>query len=130
MCALRTGVLRDVDRGLYVPASSLPRYDVAEALYRLKCVEAASSGSGQVLSHESAAAVHGLPVLTPCRGVVHFVIDAPGGGRKAKNRHYHCGIDADDVVVVDGVAVTTPARTVVDIGAAGTFVPTPRSEPG
>ncbi|MCF8570299.1 hypothetical protein L5G32_08470 [Gordonia sp. HY002] len=74
-----------------------------------------------MLSHESAAAVLDLPVLTPCRGVVHFAIDAPGGGRKAKTRHYHCGLDADDVVVVDGVAVTTPARTVVDIGAAGTF---------
>lgn len=119
--ALRSGELAEVDRGLYVQADALPPGDVQAALYRLKCIRVATSGAGRVLSHESAAAVLNLPVLMPERRVVHVAIDAASGGRRARTRHYHCGLDYRDVVVVDGVQVTTPARTAVDIGACGTF---------
>ncbi|WOC13978.1 hypothetical protein [Gordonia sp. MP11Mi] len=118
--ALRRGELTLVDRGVCVRTARLPQHDRRDALYRLKVVAAARE-SDIPLSHESAAAVHGLDLLHPDRRTVHFATSRSGGGRRMATRHIHSGLPDDAVVEVDGIAVSAVARTAVDVAAAGTF---------
>ncbi|MFW0874350.1 hypothetical protein [Rhodococcoides corynebacterioides] len=73
------------------------------------------------LSHHSAAAVHGLPVLRPDRRVVHFTLDGRSGGHSGPRALHRCPLDPVDVTTVDGLSVTTLERTAVDVACAGTF---------
>jgi hypothetical protein len=76
----------------------------------------AASSSEAVVSHVSAAVVHGLPVWGIPLGMVHLTRDRRGGGRSRAGRVLHAGsIEPDEVIAVDGVPVTTVARTVVDL---------------
>lgn len=69
---------------------------------------------GAVLSHASAAVLHGLPAPRGSLGRVH--VTRPGrSGKCAGFLHVHRGIvDAEDVVRIEGMAVTGLARTIVD----------------
>ncbi len=114
--ALRSGEIIALDRGFYLPAAQLPTYDIDDAVYRYKVVAAASRQS-MPLTHESAAAVHGLATLKPDRSVVHFGTNRSSGGRRMHSRNIHTGVPDDVLVVVSGIAVTSIARTAVDVAA-------------
>ncbi len=74
------------------------------------------------LSHDSAAALLGLPTLKPEREIVHFTNGQSSGGFARGLRHVHAApIYADHTTLVDGLVVTTLERTAVDIAVAGTF---------
>ncbi|WP_238421150.1 hypothetical protein [Gordonia sp. 'Campus'] len=89
--------------------------------YRLKIRGAAAvGGTGRVISHESAAAIHGIPLLRPDMNKVHFTSSKTG--RTGGNIHVHRdNLLAAHVTVVDDLRLTTPARTVADIARLGTF---------
>lgn len=129
--AVHDGVLVAVGRGTYIAGASLlgkPAYLQRQIIYRSKCIAAATkrprrSGAARtglrVLSHESAAAVHGLALLTPNQKLVHLTSGAATGGAvKGRTTVFHTGsLTEDDIVVVDGVRVTSLARTVTDVAA-------------
>ena len=74
--------------------------------------------SRPVLSHWSAAAVHDLPMVGPWPQRVHVTIPAASGGRSGGDVVRHPGrLRDEDVVEIDGLLVTSIARTAVDIGA-------------
>lgn len=81
--------------------------------HRLAAVLAA--GPGAVLSHREAAALH---ALRPAAGTRVDVTVA--GQRRVLGVHVHrvARLDADDVTVVDGIPVTSIARTLVDLATA------------
>lgn len=66
-----------------------------------------------LLSHHSAAAVWGLPVIGPWPTRVHVTHDGSGGSTGLLSRHRL--VDVPEGVWRDGAFVTTPARTVVDL---------------
>lgn len=74
-------------------------------------------GQRAVVSHESAARLHGLPLFVEDR--VSRLTLAPGGGtghrRYAGVVVHKAGLPATHVVQVEGLPVTSPERTVVDI---------------
>ena len=72
-----------------------------------------------VISHWSAAAVHDIPSLDPWPSTVHFTVGLTAGGRSSGvvTRH-SMKLTDDDVVEVDGMLVTSIARTLVDLAAA------------
>lgn len=75
---------------------------------------------GGVVSHLSAAALHDIPCLRPDRSVVHFTVDRASGGCVRGNVHVHVrALRPEDITVVDGVLVTTPARTASDLALTG-----------
>jgi hypothetical protein len=76
-----------------------------------------------VLSHVSAAVWHGLPVWAIPLTKMHVTRErGRAGGRLGHLVHVQCAsIHDDEIVVVDGVRVTTPARTVVDIARTRLF---------
>lgn len=69
-----------------------------------------------VVSHGSAAVLHGLPTFPNAIAHAHISRDRSGGGAKRSFVHVHGSPLPDgDVVVVDGVAATSLARTVADL---------------
>ncbi|NNG98922.1 hypothetical protein [Gordonia araii] len=104
--------------GCYVPRSD--RRFFPEERHRLVAIAMAAK-SGGVLSHQSAAAVHGLGMLSPDFKRVHFTSVGAHGNIRGM-RHTHSGFLADDeVVVVNGVEVTSIERTAVDVACAARF---------
>ena len=74
-------------------------------------------GDDTVISHGSAAALHGLPLWPPAVSHVHVTRSRKYGGKLRTVVHVHAAtLTADDVVLVDGVRVTSIARTVLDLG--------------
>lgn len=73
-----------------------------------------------VLCHGSAAVVHGLPVWWNSLRAVHVMRDGNAGGQRRAYVHLHrTPLDDGDVTLVDGLMVTSLARTVADLGRAG-----------
>lgn len=69
---------------------------------------------GSVVSHGSAATLHRLPVWATATARVH--VTRPGEGQRRPLLHLHSAqLTEDDITVVDGVAVTSVARTVLDL---------------
>ncbi len=76
-----------------------------------------------VLSHISAAVLHGLPVWPSRLGQVHWTRNRNSGGRALKQIHvYAAPLAPHEVVLVDGLAVTSLERTVIDLARHLPFV--------
>ena len=125
--AVKRAELVRLTRGVFMIAppdaeARTPR--AREERYRLACIAAATSArTGDApLSHASAAALHGLPLLSPDRGTVHLTRRRAGGGSVRDGRHRHPGpVRDEDIVDIDGIAVTSLRRTVLDVARAGNF---------
>lgn len=117
---LRIGDLSRVRRGSYV-VGPLPHEPVHR--HRL-AVQAAvrALAAAAVVSHASAAVLHGLPLWNVPLQRVHATRARPSGGRRSALVHVHTApLHADEIVVVDGVAVTSVARTLVDLARVVPF---------
>ena len=112
---VRSGALAVVRRGVYVEG---PQPDDAGARHAL-LVRAAQGelDASAVASHVSAAVIHGLPVWGVRLDVVQVTRPRRrSGARRSRRIHVHCApLSADEVVLVDGLACTSLARTVVDM---------------
>lgn len=81
-------------------------------------VEAAFAelGSGTVVSHLSAAVIHGLPVPSRLLGQVWVTRRTPGhGDHRVRLRSSESNLEDDDIVEVDGIRVTSAERTAADV---------------
>ncbi|GAA1096949.1 hypothetical protein [Tsukamurella spumae] len=90
-------------------------------------VRAASVNRIHVVSHESAAALHDIPFINPQRTHVHFTTgrDHGGGvrGGKAGKVHLHPRpILPGETTTVDGIPVTSRARTAVDVAMSDDLI--------
>lgn len=110
----RDGRLERVRRGVY--AEPEPTADPAAAHRRLVAATVPHCGQDVVVSHVSAAVLHGLPVQPERLTQVHVTRDQAGGGRSRGGLHVH-GLDLGEkeVVRIGGMPVTTVARTVLDL---------------
>jgi very-short-patch-repair endonuclease len=110
---VRTGELVRVAAGLYAHTAELDGWP--EVAYRVRVVAAAQRFQA-IVSHASAAAIHGLPLSGADLSSVHLIRPGRGGYRAEGGRTRHAGlIDPRWVTSVDGIRVTTGARTVVDL---------------
>ena len=117
---LRIGDLTRVRRGSYVVG---PLPDEPVRRHRLAISAAVRALAGEaVVSHASAAVVHGLPLWNTPLGRVHVTRDRVTGGRRGRIVHVHSApLHPDEIVLVDGVAVTSVARTLVDVARTAPF---------
>jgi hypothetical protein len=118
----RSGVLADVRRGSYV-APDDPRLRRPEARHRL-LIESTLPRlkPGAVLSHVSAAVWLGLPIWRIPMNHVHVTRDGRAGGRVSGRQHLHVApLDADEVMEVGGVMVTSWSRTTLDVARTASF---------
>lgn len=92
------------------------QYTAAPSDARLQAVAAARGCSGSVVSHRSAALLHGLP-LVGARPVVPDVTVQPGRTGDLDAAHLcRATMRPEDVVTVEDVPVTSIARTIIDLG--------------
>ena len=116
--ALASGVLVRVKRGIYAPAGAMSVRDAHVRLARAVAEESAKS----VISHVSAAVLHGLPVRNTALDRVHVTRPDTGHGKTTAHQRLHLRpLDAGDVVVRDGVRVTSLERTIVDLARTEPF---------
>jgi hypothetical protein len=77
-----------------------------------------------VVSHCSAAALHDLPLWRVPLDQVHVTRHPPArSGDDNRLRSHVARLDPEDVVLLDGTAVTSVARTVVDLARCLPFAP-------
>lgn len=67
-----------------------------------------------IVSHQSAAVMYGAPIWSSELERVCVTRNRRGGGRIRTDVKVHCA-PVDAVAEIDGLAVTTPARTIVDL---------------
>ncbi|WP_433605817.1 hypothetical protein [Prescottella agglutinans] len=78
--------------------------------------------AGAVVSHQSAAVLHGFSLWDIPLDRVHVTRDRAGGGRRTRHLHVHCAPLGDaDVGVLDGIRLTSAARTVADLCRTAPF---------
>lgn len=123
---LTDGKLRSVRRGVYTrdqppPDSRSTHHGLIRATVRVLDRDDA------VVSHMSAAVLHGLPLWDSELSNVHLTCDRDHGGRQRTSNFIHvCPLADHEIVEVDGVRVTSVARTVVDLSRRlSTFMAVP-----
>lgn len=119
---IRRGVWRRLRRGVYLPrAVWLALDDVGR--HRLEiCAALWTVRKPTVLSHVSAAVAHGLDLHEPDLSLVHVTRPALSSPRTEAGICHHTGRLGDDCVQdIDGVTVTSVARTVIDVARTSSF---------
>lgn len=118
--AARQGSVVAVRPGVFAPTAEWEAMQV-EDRHRVRIRETVTALSGAVVSHESAALLHGIPLLGQIGDLVHVLRPRSTGFTRSAQVVYHTAASRPTVVRVDGVAVTSVARTVVDLARTGGF---------
>jgi len=118
----RNGRWTSAARGAYFETSALPRLSPADR-HRLLIETLVPRLAGvPVVSHLSAAVIHGLPLWRIHLSEVHVTRSPPAKAHRGPLVHSHLALlDAVDVVERGQLAVTSPARTVVDVARVVPF---------
>ncbi|MBN7792779.1 hypothetical protein [Microbacterium esteraromaticum] len=91
-------------------------------LLRVLAVHAASPGPGPVFTHTSAAALWGLPLYRVGAAPVQVLVDGQRHSRViADVIRRDMKVDPADIVEIDGIRVTSPTRTAMDIARTYPF---------
>ena len=115
------GELVRVRPGVYLAADVWNAYGF-DARYRARVFAAAEvTRTAPVFSHDSAAALLRLPGLGPWPKRVDVLGPAASGGRSSAGIHRLSGPDDADAIAINQFAITSLARTVVDVGAHADF---------
>ncbi|MGH3932114.1 MAG: type IV toxin-antitoxin system AbiEi family antitoxin domain-containing protein, partial [Pseudonocardiaceae bacterium] len=116
---VNAGLLESPARGVYlVPAASPTHVDERAAWLRLEPSRAAwqrqaLDADGGVLSHRSATRIHGLGDLLTSG--VDITVPRRRTTRDPRVHLRRGTLTADEVIVIDGLPVTTAERTVLDL---------------
>ena len=113
---VKNGRLTRVCRGYYVRATD--EWQWPEDRHRvLVKAQARSVAEKTVFSHESAASVHGLPLFGANLSTFRTTIPSDSRGSKSSSSRvtHFAPLGQDDVVIIDGIPVTSVARTVADL---------------
>ncbi|MFW0795455.1 hypothetical protein AAFP30_16710 [Gordonia sp. CPCC 205515] len=119
--AVGAGIQERIWRGSYLPATTAQTFTEKLERYRAMVIAAArTSGPGRTVSHQSAAALHRVPMLTPDFATVHFT--SATTGKKIMHGVIHQAKLADSAVVgMSGVALTSRPRSMCDVARNGTL---------
>ena len=120
--AVEAGLLVRIARGVYArPPGSRPfRPDELHSL-RVRGAAALHSRDA-VVSHLSAAALHGLPLIGPWPSRVEVSVAGAAGGSSSAGIRRHTPAEPPDETVLDGVRVTSLARTLVDVACTSSML--------
>ncbi len=122
---IRRGDLIALDYGVYATADSAGRLELLpNGPVILRAASAlATAAPGSVISHHTAAQLHGLDLLGPPRSEV-AITRPPGLGSKSGNPGVHvytAKLPSSHVGARLAIPVTTVARTVIDLARNGDF---------
>ncbi len=116
------GQLTRVRRGNYAGADELAALDRVQRHRADVSAALTAQDAAGVVSHQSAAVLWGLPVWGCDLRTVQLTKDRRNAGRRSGLVHVHgTPLEADERGEVGGVAVTSVARTVVDVARRSGF---------
>jgi len=116
---VRAGELIRVRRGVYGGTDDI---NALEEHRRLLRATTPAVHETNVISHLSAAVIHGFPVQTHFLKRVWMTRRSSGHGRSTRLITVrNSAIDAAEIMEVDGLTVTTPERTVADLARTQPF---------
>ncbi|ANP71326.1 type IV toxin-antitoxin system AbiEi family antitoxin domain-containing protein [Cryobacterium arcticum] len=116
------GVLHCIRRGVYVTEERWRRADAGERYRLLVRATALVAHSQPVFSHQSAAVLHGLPIIGGWPDTVHTITSGASGGSRNRFTTGHQGPAPEVVETTSGCQVTSLARTVVDVAASSSLL--------
>lgn len=117
--AIKDGHLVRVRRGVVSTATTLEALDVHR---RAIAAAVMVTRTPSVVSHTSAALLHGLPVRNLALEFIHLTRCSRGSGRIAGNIHLHeAPVTPADTCTIGGVPVTSLERTVLDVARQERF---------
>lgn len=112
----RGGTEIRVARGAYISVAPWLDLDARDRYLLTIRAVAQTRRKDMIVSHWSAAAVHGLPIVGPWPSKVHVSIGRVSGGRSRRDVVKHALVVGDaDIVEIDGILVTSIARTILDL---------------
>jgi Transcriptional regulator, AbiEi antitoxin len=119
---VRREQLSRVRRGVYRATTEPPAVDAAARHALLVRASIPELRSASVISHVSAAAMHGLPLWGVQLDRVHVLRPPLSSGSSSKRLRLHLArLRNDDVTAVEDVPTTTVTRTVVDVARTTSF---------
>jgi hypothetical protein len=119
--AVERGELVRVRRGVFVGAALWHDLQPVER-HRLAVAAAADASAGVTISHRSAAALWGVPLVGPAPVEVEVLATPANGTRREGAFRRWASPDHDtEVREVDGIRLTSVARTVVDLASCLPF---------
>lgn len=113
--AVRRGELQRLTPGVYLDADGAQLLDDVGRHRLLARTVGTGLRPAAAISHVSAAVLHEFDVWQTDLALIHTTNGRSAGGRRGPTRHVHAAVLGGDVVQLDGVRVTSPARTVVDL---------------
>ena len=112
---VRSDQLVRIRRGVYADPPEEPT-SLPETHRRLIASALPLLDPTTVVSHGSAAVLHGIPSWLPPNASVHVTRPRSGGGQRRRLVHLNTApLAPSDVALLEGVAVTSLARTVLDL---------------
>lgn len=116
--ALRSSIRREevvkVRPGVYVDRDTWSGL-TPESRYLLRIHAVGFTFARPVFARESAAALHGLPLLRSRLRRIHLVQTTPQGSRRRGDVTVHADPSDPSMITLDGVHVTSVVRTVLDL---------------
>lgn len=117
-------VWTSIRRGVYVETDRLNAMTDIDRHSALVYATTLNLARPAVVSHASAAVIRGLPTWGINLDEVHVSRADIHSGRREAGVHHHIGeLPDNEIEVVDGLRVTSPARTVLDIARTAKFEP-------
>lgn len=120
--AARAGAFRRLAHGVYLPAAEWDGLGDDERFRARIHAAADASRPGLVFSHQSAAALWRLPMVGRWPARPEVLVQDDRGGRSRRAFTARVGRVPADTDVIDGVRVTSLARTITDVGRSTPLV--------
>lgn len=117
---VRSGEFVPIVRGVYLAADAWTELD-RHARYRTIVRAVALLNENALFSHHSAAAMWRLPWVGSWPGRAHILVPARRGGHSTRAVLRHTRGLPDEHERINGLAVTTLARTVADVASVASF---------
>ncbi len=110
------GTITRIRRGSYVDAATTANLELVERHTLAVRAALADQRDRPVVSHLSAVVAWGLPIWRMDLGTVHLTRQRRSAGRRTSTLHVHTApLEPTDVVELDGVPLTSAARTIFDV---------------
>ena len=120
---LRRGSLVRITAGVYADSSAWQGLEPIEQHRERVLATAARLTTTPVFSHFAAAALWGIRLLGRWPELVDVTLERATGGRSDGRLRRHCTeFDATEIRTIDGLLVTSPAQTVVDLARVLPFM--------
>lgn len=112
--AVRSGMLVGLRAGVFVTGDDWSRSSPEERIAARAAALASVSDRPPVFSHDTAAALHGLPLYRPRTERVHVIVPVERPGRAAGTIRHRGDLPAEEIVSIRGILCTSLERTVAD----------------